>query len=78
MKISVSSTSGSMMFEFGDQRGKYLTVDMTPDEIIAFVKENGQCVLDWFEATPTHTCCSRVERVADPYLTLEVYDDYRE
>lgn len=63
MKVHVCSTSGDKKFAFGEQEGKRLDVEMTPDEIIEFVKENGQCVIDWYDG---------------PYLLLEVYDDYRE
>ena len=67
MKVHVCSTSGCVKFALGDQRGEKLDVDMTADEVIEFVKENGPCSIDWYDF-----------RRSEGYLLLEVYDGYRE
>ena len=79
MRTIVTSTSGKMKFEqcegavtlecpSWDNRTR-VGLDMTPEDVIDFIREAGQCVIDIEPAGFEH---------AEETLTIEVYDDYRE
>lgn len=70
LKVHICSTSGDPIL-FRGVKARRHEADMSLEEIVEFVKAKGQCVVDWYTGT-------RSTPESEPYLLLEVYDDYRE